>query len=261
MTKILLVDDEPEVIEEFAVYLRRRGFEVHSHNNAVDALRSFRNRRPDVVLSDYKMPDICGLELLRECKTIDSDVPVILMSGAADARTALELLKSEAFDFLRKPIDSRELLDTINAARARVLESRKNDADSVRSYGPVAHSKLPRDFDVSMVQVMGPLDERTRKRLEKAFRKLFEEEQLSRHIILTFKHVTYINNVGMNFLIELAGKLKERGHVFVCTQLSEKLYQYLNMLGYLDYFHAVLDLEEAVQLLQRMDEPKPANSN
>ncbi len=250
---VLLVDDESEVRDQFSVFLSRKGFRVVEAHDALAAVRAFRAERPDVVLTDYKMPEMTGLELLQELKSIDRSVPVILMSGAADMRTAVEAIRGEAFDFLRKPIDSADLLSTIRNAIDRSRETPDKEPEPLLTLvGPLVIGKHPDFDDITMIEVSGALDERARPRLEGAFRKVLEEHSLDQRVILTMRAVSYINNVGLSFLVDLDANFKRRGYRTACTQLSEKVYDYLNLLGYLDVFGYSVDLDNACARVRRI---------
>lgn len=255
MTRLLLVDDESSVCEEFSAYLQRKGFEVQTRGDGLEAIRAFRRRPPDLVLADYMMPGMNGAELLRELRAIDEGVPVILMSGAADMRSAVHALKENAFDFLRKPVDSRDLMETLNAALERRRERmQEQEGDSgARMYGPITCVRAPGRPDVAMLYFAGPVDDRASKRFEKAFNKLIDDGVLGKQAILVFKNVTYINNMGFNYLTDLARRLEELRIRFASIQLSDKMYQYLSLLGYLEHFRVMRDMGEALDYLDRAD--------
>ncbi|MBM4077035.1 MAG: sigma-54-dependent Fis family transcriptional regulator, partial [Planctomycetes bacterium] len=84
-----------------------------------DAIEIFRRESPDVVVSDVRMPDMTGLELLRNLHEIDNKVPVILMTGHGTANTAIEAMRLGAFDYLLKPLD----IDALQVVIDRALET------------------------------------------------------------------------------------------------------------------------------------------
>src|SRR5689334_21948075 len=97
---ILIVDDEPEVTTMFAKFLEKRGYDVKTAPNALEAVRICHKGGVDLILTDYQMPEVAGVELLREVRKTWPDIPVVLMSGQADMHTALTALREHAFDFL-----------------------------------------------------------------------------------------------------------------------------------------------------------------
>tara|TARA_Y100001978_G_scaffold203310_1_gene228163 strand:+ start:2646 stop:4610 length:1965 start_codon:yes stop_codon:yes gene_type:complete len=102
---ILLVDDEEDIRELLGMLLSDLGYLVRTAENGETALDSFREQRPDIVLTDIKMPVMNGIELLRALKAEDDDVEVIMISGHGDMKLAIESLKYRAADFITKPID------------------------------------------------------------------------------------------------------------------------------------------------------------
>lgn len=124
---ILLVDDEPDFVENLAERLRLRGFTIHTASNGSDALELMRGQQFQGVVLDVMMPGMDGLETLREIKKIDDTVEVVLLTGHARVDAALEGVRAGAFDYLIKPVDIDELSFRLQDAcekRALVLRSR-----------------------------------------------------------------------------------------------------------------------------------------
>jgi len=117
-TTILLVDDEAGIRKVLGISLRDSGYIVHTAENAEKALRLFKEIGPPIVLTDIKMPDMDGIELLRRIKKENSDTEVIMFTGHGDMDLAIKSLKYEATDFVTKPIN-HEVLDI---ALKRALE-------------------------------------------------------------------------------------------------------------------------------------------
>lgn len=254
MTSILLVDDEEGVRGEFSEYLGGKGYRVLTAKDGLDGLRLFKREQPDLALIDYHMPEINGLELLRSLKQDAPDMPVIMMSAVADMKTAVQALKEEAFDFLRKPVDSQELLTCIGQALKRRRELTQPEVveaeqRSSRYLGPVNHVELGPRKDISGVYLYKSLDEYSKKRLASAFDRLLHERVLKSKIVLVFTNVNYINNVGLNYLIDLCRQLQGRGHSVVLAHLTQPVHDYLKLLGYLDYFRVEPNIQDAVHTL------------
>lgn len=104
--QIILVDDDQDVKAMVEEYLRAKGFEVFTYSSAQEALNKIPNNaliKPDVVLSDIRMPGMDGLEFTTEFKKQYPDTPVILMTAFASIDTAIDAIKRGAFDYLIKP--------------------------------------------------------------------------------------------------------------------------------------------------------------
>src|SRR5271157_820343 len=113
---ILIVDDEPEICEEISGFLSHKGYPTIVAHNGRDGIKLFNEQKPILVLTDYKMPVMNGIELLKRVKIIDNDIHVVLISGAADGKIIVEAMKENAFDFLSKPIDLNSLMLVITIA-------------------------------------------------------------------------------------------------------------------------------------------------
>jgi DNA-binding NtrC family response regulator len=105
MARILVVDDEAPVRGMLEEFLTDPGHEVEDADGGAAALASIRARPFDVVFLDLSMPEMDGLETLRQLLAIAPHLPVVMVSGADDEHLAAEALTIGAFDYVRKPID------------------------------------------------------------------------------------------------------------------------------------------------------------
>jgi two-component system, NtrC family, response regulator PilR len=117
--RILVVDDERSMREFLAIMLTRAGYEVVAAENGAQALASLRRRRFDLLVSDIRMPDCSGLDVLREAKQAQADLPGILMTGFASTETAIEALRTGAIDYISKPFDVDEMKRVVALALER----------------------------------------------------------------------------------------------------------------------------------------------
>jgi two-component system, NtrC family, sensor kinase len=109
MTKILLVDDEVSILNLLKMSLELDGYEVFTAENGYLALAIFKKENPDIAIIDAKMPDMDGIELLGNLKSLKPETEVIMITGHGDMDMAIECLRKEASNFLTKPV-SEELL-------------------------------------------------------------------------------------------------------------------------------------------------------
>jgi signal transduction histidine kinase len=107
--KTLLVDDEPGILKVLGISLADRGYEVLTAPSGEEALDIFKNFRPDIVLTDVKMPGMDGISLLQKIKETQPDTEVIMITGHGDMELAIQSLKLEASDFITKPIHDEAL--------------------------------------------------------------------------------------------------------------------------------------------------------
>lgn len=118
-TKVLLVDDEAEFASALAERLRLRNYDSKAVFNAEDALAIVQSSSPDVVLLDFRMPGMDGIEVLKVIKQIDSTIEVIMLTGHGDTQSVEEGMKSGAFEYMMKPVDIGELLIKIDKAKKK----------------------------------------------------------------------------------------------------------------------------------------------
>ncbi len=128
MTKarVLIVDDEASIRTVLGYILEGAGYEVDRAASPDEALASIRTRRPDLVLSDIRMPNKDGITLLREIKEIDASISVIILTAFGTVETAVEAMKRGAIDYLTKPV-SRDELEMIVA---RTLEFQRLEREN-----------------------------------------------------------------------------------------------------------------------------------
>ncbi|MBI5408178.1 MAG: response regulator [Nitrospirae bacterium] len=113
---ILVVDDEPLVLNSLSGLLREFGYSVTPCKNAAEALDRFQKNEADVVLTDIKMPGVSGIDLLEKIRGINNETPVILMTAYAQMDMAVAGIKHGAFDFIIKPYNPEYLVYTIEKA-------------------------------------------------------------------------------------------------------------------------------------------------
>jgi two-component system NtrC family response regulator len=126
--RILLIDDDESIRKVIGYMLEEAGYAVETVGSADLALKAFTERRPDLVLSDIKMPKKDGIELLGDLKAVDPRVPVIILTAFGTVETAVEAMKRGAADYLTKPIARDELVMTVaKALRLQRLEVENQD--------------------------------------------------------------------------------------------------------------------------------------
>lgn len=113
---VIVVDDDPYVLEVTSLLLKKRGYSTFSCGSAGEALDVLQKNNVDVVLTDIMMPEMSGIELLERIHSIDPDIPVILVTGFADLAKAIESIKKDAFDFITKPYETVYLTHSIEKA-------------------------------------------------------------------------------------------------------------------------------------------------
>lgn len=116
--RVLLVDDEKDFVEVLAERMRSRGLEVTCATSGREAISAVEAQTFDAVLLDLAMPDLDGLETLRRLHEIQPELQVMILSGRATVKTAVEAMRLGATDIFEKPTDVETLVERIRSARA-----------------------------------------------------------------------------------------------------------------------------------------------
>lgn len=135
--RVLLVDDQPELRRIFRRSLVKLGHEVVEAANGRAAVELVREQHFDVVISDVRMPDMDGVELLQQLCEHDAELPVILVSGGFDADAEQAAAEYGAFEYLMKPL----AFDKLHEAAASAIELRRKHAEARERYEPYASMK------------------------------------------------------------------------------------------------------------------------
>ncbi len=116
--RVLLVDDEKDFVEVLAERMRSRGLEVTCATSGREAISAVEAQTFDAALLDLAMPDLDGLETLRRLHEIQPELQVMILSGRATVKTAVEAIRLGATDIFEKPTDVETLVERIRSARA-----------------------------------------------------------------------------------------------------------------------------------------------
>jgi DNA-binding NtrC family response regulator len=116
-TRILVVDDEPQVAETLLDILVHEGLQVEVAENGRQALDLLMNgHRFDLIITDMKMPEMDGLELLRHVRQLKENLPVIVLTGYATVENGLEAIREGVFNYISKPFSVRLLMNVVHEA-------------------------------------------------------------------------------------------------------------------------------------------------
>lgn len=125
MSKILVIDDDTYICSLLEKFLKQKGFDADTAQNGQNALIKLKKETYNLVLCDFRLPDFDGLEMLKKIKEINQNTQVVIITGYADVRQAVKLIKSGAFDYVTKPIYPEEILQIINRALSSKPEKQK----------------------------------------------------------------------------------------------------------------------------------------
>jgi EAL domain-containing protein (putative c-di-GMP-specific phosphodiesterase class I)/CheY-like chemotaxis protein len=141
---ILVVDDEPTLLRGISRTLTEKGYNVVCERDGHSALDAFRAKEFDVIVTDIAMPQMDGIQLLRQLREHDADVPVVLITGEPAVSTAVKALEYGAFHYLTKPIPNGSLEEVVDkAARLRRMGRMKRQAAELIERSIPSHSRAP----------------------------------------------------------------------------------------------------------------------
>lgn len=146
MEKILIVDDDEGLVHFLSRFFSKQGYEVQSSNSGSKALEMASEQSFDLILLDYKMPGMTGLDTLRQIRQAQVKTPIIIMTAYGTTDTAIEAMKLGAYDYLLKPFDREELKQLAEDA----LEVNRLMKETVSFPGPT-----PKPLPKGTVRIVG----------------------------------------------------------------------------------------------------------
>ena len=117
--RILVVDDETSQRELVSGYLKKQGYQVVAAAGGQDALETFRREPVELILTDQRMPDLSGLDLLKAVRSLNPETQVIIMTAYGNVETAVTAMRDGAADYLTKPLNLDELRQKIQRIAER----------------------------------------------------------------------------------------------------------------------------------------------
>jgi DNA-binding NtrC family response regulator len=162
---VLVVDDEVAILDTLRILLRNEGFDPHVAHGGRKGLEQLDALRPDIVLTDIRMPNVGGVEVLAAARESDPDVPVILMTAQATLQSAMQAVNAGAFYYIQKPFRNDELIAILRRAaehrRLRVenrsLKQEIRRREKTQGDRPVGSSKVWLDI-LRLAETVAPTD-------------------------------------------------------------------------------------------------------
>jgi two-component system response regulator HydG len=146
--RLIVIDDDPSVLPLIERFARSCNFEVRAYQSAREALAALHDLHPDAALVDLQMPELSGIDVLKEIGATEPECQVILMTGNASVDTAIEAVKAGALDYLSKPLDFDRLkgiLDGVSESRQRrerLLSAEAAVASQIEFHGIIGRSAV-----------------------------------------------------------------------------------------------------------------------
>jgi DNA-binding NtrC family response regulator len=142
MENVLIIDDDKPTLEAMSDALSTQGYEVTSKSSGKEALEAMQEKKFDVVLTDLKMPDIDGMNILKAAKDMDPHAQVILITAHGSIDTAVEAMRAGAADFIEKPVKNlKELRDKTKKAIERQIQSIKEQNVTLQNQNMVLQNQ------------------------------------------------------------------------------------------------------------------------
>src|SRR5690606_23367225 len=126
MPKILIIEDDTAFCQMLQKFLSRNGYDVAVSYTAADAKIKFKESVFDLILTDLRLPNYDGVQLLTDIKEIDPRTQVIVMTGFAEVASAVEAMKKGAYDYISKPFTPEEILMQIKSALSQGAEDKSH---------------------------------------------------------------------------------------------------------------------------------------
>ncbi|MFO7933973.1 MAG: sigma-54 dependent transcriptional regulator [Bacteroidales bacterium] len=155
MERILIVDDDTYICKLLDNYLNKHGYHAESVYTGSSAMEKIRQKDYDLILCDYRLPDRDGFDILRQAKSKDPTLPVVIMTAYKDLATAVRLIKAGAYDYLTKPLIPEEVLELIREAISK--EKVQDSSFSFEKDFITGKSRKFRDI-IEHIRIVSPVD-------------------------------------------------------------------------------------------------------
>jgi DNA-binding response OmpR family regulator len=194
--KVLIVDDEPAIVDLIKINLELEGFDTCVCYTGQQALKAAPIFSPDLILLDIMLPDISGFEV---CKNLQNlNVPIIMLTAKNDIKDKLYGLELGADDYITKPFDSRELTARIKTVLRRIDKSGGTKEDTIIQYGPIMVNTLERQVYIDGEEmILTPKEYDLLMVLCENQRKVFSRENLL-ELVWKFEYIGDSRTVDMH---------------------------------------------------------------
>lgn len=164
--KILVVDDEPDIVRVLSKILELAGYEIMAAYGGAEAVKAAKENSPQVVLLDYMMPDLTGLDVLKEIKNFSDEIYVVMVTGRGSEEVAAAVMKAGASDYIIKPFVKDQIITVVkDTLRIRQAE--------------ITSKKLQRELFELNMELEEKVDERTRDLVETQERLIHQQNLAS----------------------------------------------------------------------------------
>ncbi len=217
--KILVIDDEKPTLKIFRLLLEAFGYDVITAENGQEGLEVFKAERPDIILTDIKMPIMDGIEVLKNIKKINPYAEVVVITGHGDMELAIQSLNLDATDFINKPVQRNVLEKALWRAEERLVISQREESQITVS----------QTDEGSRIHIRGNVSALTVPHLQETFATASKTK--NKRIYVVFEKSVSINGAGISALAELLKECKDNGFSVKLTGLSSNFQTVFKMVG------------------------------
>jgi DNA-binding response OmpR family regulator len=153
MTRIVIVEDEPDISEVVSLYLKRAGYTVTSFADGLAALNALNNQLPDLIILDVMLPGMDGFALTRHLRD-RSDVPIILLTSRREESDRIAGLELGADDYVVKPFSPQELVSRVRAVLRRIQPAVEKNTESILNFGDFSINPQTREVCLAGQEVV-----------------------------------------------------------------------------------------------------------
>ncbi len=139
---ILIIDDEAAQRDILTGYLKKKGFKIFSASSGKEGIEIAGRNPVDIILSDYKMPDLTGLEVLEHIKRINPEISFVILTAYGTVENAVKAMRLGAFDYISKPVD----LDELDIMIERIIENK-----NLKSENQLLKNQLQQKHSISTI--------------------------------------------------------------------------------------------------------------
>lgn len=155
MTKTLIIDDDVAFCKMLSTFLNKKGFDVQTAFSAETALKKIGEVSFDIILTDVRLPEKDGTEVLKEVKAKNPKIQVILMTGYAQVNLAVDAIKMGAFDYISKPVNPEKMLETIEKALSEVAHDNSSKAKETKKTKSSSEKKSQKEELTGPAKTLG----------------------------------------------------------------------------------------------------------
>ncbi len=219
MRKVLVIDDEKTTLSMFQLFLKSHGYVVFTAETGAQGLEIFDQERPDLVITDIRMPGMDGMQVLSRIKEMSPGTEVIIITGYGDSDLTVQAMKLNATDFLHKPIGKDALQQALNRAGERLgLLERKEEQISLNTGN-----------DTAIIDIQGNINASHEDKLLKIYDRINQEGKS--RILFRFKSNSSVNGTGIAILIQIFSMCREKKQKVAIIGLSDSLKKILGLVG------------------------------